>query len=248
MKKVKTLRWFPLVTFLLITPCGSDTFCIPMLISIPLVFVVKDLSSPDAMFSTFFPLLGIVLSIYANTFQPARRKIPFIIGTLLLISCAIKFIYDSGSSFNYVWNSPLTYFTLAIFFICSIAAIYQSFSADTTVKNYTNSTKDQKLYPDVRPGKWANLCQRTAYTGFIYSLLVTIGFHLVDEQAQLVFSILYIVPAICLLIPLELIVLLITIQSWNRWGSTTQRMITLLGSGGAVLLLGGQTIFNFGFS
>lgn len=102
---------------------------------------------------------------------------------------------------------------------------------------------EQKLYPDIRLSKWAGTCQVIALAGFGYCLLVSAGYQLVNAEFRFGFALLYLLPACLLIAPFELLVLLITVQSWKRWANSRQRLLTLMGSAGGLLLLGLHLLF-----
>lgn len=103
--------------------------------------------------------------------------------------------------------------------------------------------RERKLYPDIRSSRWAKTCQIIAVVGLVYCVLASIGFHISEPANRFGFALLYISPALLLIAPIELIVSLITIQSWNRWVSTEQRTITLIGSTGVLIILITQLIY-----
>lgn len=102
---------------------------------------------------------------------------------------------------------------------------------------------ERKLYPDIRLSKWARTCQVIALAGFGYCLLANAGCQLVDAEFRFGFALLYLTPALFLIAPFELLVLLITVQSWKRWADSRQRILTLMGSTGGLLLLGLHLLF-----
>jgi len=104
--------------------------------------------------------------------------------------------------------------------------------------------REQKLYPDIRLSKWAKTCQTIAIVGLVYCMLASIGFHISKPANRLGFALLYLGPALFMIAPIELIVSLITIQSWNRWANTHQRGITLICSAGVLIILFAELIFS----
>jgi len=103
--------------------------------------------------------------------------------------------------------------------------------------------KEQRLYPDIRSPRWAKTCQIFAIIGLTYCVLASIGFHLSEPGNRLGFALLYLSPALLIIAPIELIVSLITIQSWNRWADKHKRRITLSCSIGVLILLIAQLAF-----
>ncbi len=97
--------------------------------------------------------------------------------------------------------------------------------------------REQKLHPDIRVSKWAKVCQVIAVSGFFYCVLATISIHLSSTSYRLGFALLYLTPALFVVAPVELLIFLITIQSWNRWANRYQRATVITCSSGVILLL-----------
>ncbi|GAB4014921.1 hypothetical protein GCM10028773_03140 [Spirosoma koreense] len=130
MNTQKIFKWLPIITYLFITPCGSHTFCVPLLITLPIGLFAGD-------FNGILPLIGLVLIIYANTASISKNKILFIIGALILIVTIFKLIYYdfTTKNYDYVWDSAITYITLFLFIMCSLISIYVVFNVKSkTVK------------------------------------------------------------------------------------------------------------------
>lgn len=104
--------------------------------------------------------------------------------------------------------------------------------------------REQRLYPDIRSSKWAKTCQAVAIAGLVYCLLASIGFHLSEPENRLGFALLYLSPALLIIAPIELVISLITVQSWNRWANIYKRGITLSCSIGVLILLIAQLVFT----
>lgn len=97
--------------------------------------------------------------------------------------------------------------------------------------------REQKVYPDIRLSKWAKTCQAVAIIGFVYCILASIGLHISEPENRLGFALLYLSPALLIIAPIQLIILLITVQSWNRWASVYKRGLTFGCSTGVLVLL-----------
>lgn len=104
---------------------------------------------------------------------------------------------------------------------------------------------ERKLYPDIRSSKWAKACQIVAIIGLIYCILASIGFHISEPKNRFGFALLYLSPALLIIAPIELVISLITIQSWNRWASIHKRGITLSCSIGVLILVIAQLFFTY---
>ncbi len=126
MKTINVLKWLPICTFMLITPCGSNTFCIPMLITLPVGLLAGDLNG-------VLPLVGIISIIYCNILGITKNKILFTVGVLLLLISIFKNIYNTllDRSYAYIWDSSVTYLSLGLFAICSFVSIYSVFNLKT---------------------------------------------------------------------------------------------------------------------
>jgi hypothetical protein len=103
--------------------------------------------------------------------------------------------------------------------------------------------REQRLYPDIRSSKWAKTCQTIAIVGLVYCMLASVGFHLSEPENRLGFALLYLSPALLIIAPIELIISLITIQSWDRWADVHKRGITLSCSIGVLILMIAQLVY-----
>lgn len=114
MKKPALLRWLPLITFLLIIPCGLDTpVCLPFIFIIPIALLAGDVN-------TILPIIGIFLILINNPYQTITKKIIHLLGVAILLVTVFKIPHDAGNSFKYVWDSTLSYSTIILFLVCSI--------------------------------------------------------------------------------------------------------------------------------
>lgn len=117
MNKAPIIRYLPLITFLLITPCGSDSLCFPLLLVLPIALAAGDLTS-------VLPLVGVGLILVSGPVQSTKSKIGYVLGILILVLTLIKIPYDAGNSFEYVWNSFITYFLTGVFILSSIISVW----------------------------------------------------------------------------------------------------------------------------
>lgn len=85
-----------------------------------------------------------------------------------------------------------------------------------------------KLYPDLSQVRWANRCYLTALISFTIWLIISIGYFLFGKDYNHIGLIAFIWwPVALLIVPLEVILLIITLQSWTKWSIHRRRFITL---------------------
>ena len=99
---------------------------------------------------------------------------------------------------------------------------------------------EPKRYPDISQAHWAKTCQIMAVAGFSYYLLINVSVLLANDMRLTFFVWLYVFPTLFVVGLGELLVLLITLQSWRRWQNAEQRTLTLLYSGAFLLFFSMQ--------